>query len=88
MYSELPFQKLFLDEGNPRQRINQGQIVSALGSFFVCLLASFTLGGVVKKKKILYDDVWFYNAELGGGNGSGAQSFFGGATDGLPMCEW
>lgn len=52
MYSEFPFQKLFLDVGNPRQRINQGQIVSALGSFFVCLLASFTLGGVVKKKKL------------------------------------
>lgn len=54
MYSELPFQKLLLDVGNLRQRINQRQIVSALGScillafFFVYLLAPFTLGGVIE----------------------------------------
>ena len=38
MYSELPFQKLLLDVGNLRQRINQRQIVSALGS---CILLAF-----------------------------------------------
>ena len=36
----------------------------------------------------LYVYLWFFNAELGAGNTGGAQSFFGGATDGLPVREW
>lgn len=53
------------------------------------LLAPFTLGGVIKKIFFfLYVDLWFSNAELGAGNTGAAQSFFGGATDGLPVREW
>ena len=95
MNSDLPFQKLLLDVGNVRQRINQRQIVSALGSCilfaFLCVSACFFYFGRSDLKFLfffLYVDLWFFNAEFGAGNTGGAQSFFGGATDGLPVREW